>query len=196
MAGTDGQSRNIDDVYQCGCSEVVSRCSSEVQEGGDSAVEAGSDSKTVINPHKLFAGTAFHASRASHVCLGRPREKVSRMQYSADVALRCRRVAMQRWREGQTAAALTWAGRAGDTDMANAFATPLVQAIQQQLCSNSHSLPGMPSHTANLGAETCLRPPPPLPPTAHAIEQALRSSRQPEHALCLPIQMICRLGHD
>lgn len=57
-----------------------------------------------------------------------------------------RRIAMHRWRQGQTAAALTWAGRAGDSERAEAFAAPLIQAIEHELCSTSlsshHPQPG------------------------------------------------------
>lgn len=52
---------------------------------------------------------------------------------------------MQHWRQGRSPAALTWAGRAGDTEQAEAFAAPLVQAIEQQLCSSTppdHFQPG------------------------------------------------------
>ncbi|KAK9834765.1 hypothetical protein WJX74_009791 [Apatococcus lobatus] len=81
------------------------------------------------------------AHAALHLCR-RHRLRAS----STDI---CRRVAMQHWRQGRTAAALLWAGRAGDAERAEAFAAPLVQAIEQELSSSSssssqsdHSQPG------------------------------------------------------
>lgn len=78
------------------------------------------------------------------------------VQDSYEAVLRCtcvagfRRMAMQRWRQNRTGGALIWAGRAGDTEMAEAFAAPLVQAIEEELCSSScpdHSRPGQASST-------------------------------------------------